>query len=260
MVAAGPAAAQAQRQIAALFAALFASPPMLAARRSRYIAPSMNARPTARLRQALLGLLLAGLASLAAGQAWSGERVLESAAKHSPRTLSQARALVQLIGQQAGQEEEQRLQALNRFFNQRVLFRDDIEVWGREDYWASPLELLDKGQGDCEDYSIAKYFSLLAAGVPQAKLRMVYVRAQFQGRSQPHMVLAYYAQPQAEPLILDNLVPEIRPASQRGDLQPVFSFNGEGLWSGVGSTSAGNPLLRLSQWRDLLAKVREEGF
>lgn len=194
-------------------------------------------------------------------QAWDRDRLTASAAKLSPRTQTQVRAMIQMAERAAAlPEERDRLTVVNNFFNQRIAFRDDMEVWGVIDYWATPLELLDKGMGDCEDYAIAKYMSLLAAGVPQARLRMVYVRAQFQGRAQAHMVLAYYATPEAEPLILDNINPEIRPASQRGDLSPVFSFNGEGLWSGVGATTAGNPLLRLSLWRELLARAKEEGF
>jgi hypothetical protein len=74
------------------------------------------------------------------------------------------------------------------------------------------------------------------------------------------MVLAYYAQPDAEPLILDNLQPELKPASARPDLAPVFSFNSEGLWQGVGATSAGSAVARLSIWREALAKIRAEGF
>jgi hypothetical protein len=80
------------------------------------------------------------------------------------------------------------------------------------------------------------------------------------GVVQPHMVLAYYAQPSAEPLILDNLIGDVRAASRRPDLVPVFSFNGEGLWEGAGSASAGDPVARLSRWRDVLAKARAEGF
>jgi len=193
--------------------------------------------------------------------AWEREQLEASAAARSPRTLAEVRAMVQMV-QRASvlTEERQRLTVVNNFFNQRIAFRDDTQVWGVIDYWATPMELLEKGKGDCEDYAIAKYMSLLGAGVPQGRLRMVYVRAQFQGRSQAHMVLAYYAQPDAEPLILDNINPEIQAASQRADLTPVFSFNGEGLWTGVGATTAGNPLVRLSLWRDLLARAKEEGF
>lgn len=192
---------------------------------------------------------------------WDVGKLEAAAAARSPRTLAEVRAMIQMV-QRAGAlpQERQRLTVVNNFFNQRIAFRDDTEVWGVIDYWATPLELLDKGRGDCEDYAIAKYMSLLAAGVPQPRLRMVYVRAQFQGRSQAHMVLAYYPDPESEPLILDNINPEIRAASQRADLTPVFSFNGEGLWTGVGGTTAGNPLVRLSLWRDLLAKAKEEGF
>lgn len=221
---------------------------------------SACATSAARRAVALTAALLISLGA-ASAWAWDRDRLLAGAAERSPRTEAAMRAMLQMAERAAALPDEgQRLTLVNHFFNQRIAFRDDTEVWGRIDYWATPLELLDKGQGDCEDYAIAKYMSLLAAGVPQARLRLVYVRAQFQGRSQAHMVLAYYAQPEAEPLILDNINPEIRPASQRADLSPVFSFNGEGLWTGVGSTTAGNPVVRLSLWRDLLARAKAEGF
>lgn len=208
----------------------------------------------------LCGALLAGLLCVLPSQGLDNARLLEAAARIGPRAVSEAPQLLQMIERAAALDEDRRLALVNNFFNQRIAFRDDIEVWGQIDYWASPLESLDKGRGDCEDYAIAKYFSLVSAGMPIAKLRMVYVRAMVGGRSLAHMVLAYYAQPGAEPLILDNLMADVRPASQRTDLQPVFSFNSEGLWQGVGSTPNGDPLARLSQWRELLAKVRAEGF
>jgi hypothetical protein len=74
------------------------------------------------------------------------------------------------------------------------------------------------------------------------------------------MVLAYYANAQAEPLILDNLITDIRPASRRPDLTPVFSFNSEGLWHGNGSQRMGDAAERLSPWREVLRKARAEGF
>jgi predicted transglutaminase-like cysteine proteinase len=153
------------------------------------------------------------------------------------------------------------LRAINQFFNRHIEFATDEQAWGQVDYWASPLESLHKRRGDCEDYAIAKYFSLLAAGVPLARLRLVYVRAQLDdGPVQAHMVLAYYPGAGGETLILDNLVDEVLPASRRSDLVPVFSFNSDGLWQGVGTVGAGDPLLRLTRWRELLAKVRAEGF
>ncbi|MDH4052982.1 MAG: transglutaminase-like cysteine peptidase [Rubrivivax sp.] len=161
-----------------------------------------------------------------------------------------------------GQDQLTRLSRINEFFNRRIVFRDDAAVWSQTDYWASPLEMMAKGEGDCEDFAIAKYFSLLAAGLPPDTLRLVYVQAQLGGDGGPlgaHMVLAYYATPQAEPLILDNLVAGVRAASRRPDLHPVFSFNASGLWQGTGTTSAGDPLARLSRWRQVLDKARQEG-
>ena len=76
------------------------------------------------------------------------------------------------------------------------------------------------------------------------------------------MVLAYYLQPDAEPLVLDNLIGEIRPASRRPDLVPVFSFNSDGVFAGVSgkeSTPVGGTG-RLSRWEDLLKRARAEGF
>src|SRR5690554_4361761 len=123
-----------------------------------------------------------------------------------------------------------------------------MAVWRRDDYWATPLEALGRGRGDCEDFVIGKYFSLVHLGVPPEKLRLIYVRAQVDGRSVAHMVLGYYDQPDSEPLILDNLVHRIEPASRRRDLTPVFSFNAHAVFA-KGSQSAG--VDRITRWQDL---------
>ncbi|WP_166259293.1 transglutaminase-like cysteine peptidase [Marinobacter salicampi] len=149
---------------------------------------------------------------------------------------------------------ERQLQLVNSFFN-RVQFVDDIKHWGEEDYWATPVEMLATNGGDCEDFSISKYVTLKAMGVPDAQLRIMYVKAL--ELNQAHMVLAWYPTPDAEPLILDNLINEIRPASERPDLEPVYSFNGEGLWlnkqRGPGKR-IGTPE-RLSRWVDLNSRL-----
>ena len=195
--------------------------------------------------------------------AWDRDRMTQAAQRAGPRAAAAVKALQPLLAGSAGMDEAALLAAVNDFYNRRVVFTDDGAAWGVDDHWASPLETLEKGQGDCEDYAIAKYFSLMAAGVPAAKLRLVYVRAAIGGPGgvvQAHMVLAYYVQPGGEPLILDNLIGEVRPASRRPDLTPVFSFNSEGLWQGTAGASAGDPTARLSRWREVLAKARAEGF
>ncbi len=160
--------------------------------------------------------------------------------------------------------EPEKLAHVNNFFNRRMLFENDIAVWQQDDYWATPLEFMGRNAGDCEDFSIAKYITLLHMGVPNAKLRMIYVRARIGGpgstKSDAHMVLGYYANPADEPMVLDNLITTIRPASSRADLSPVFSFNNEGLWVSGATTSSADPTARLSRWRDVLERMRQEGF
>ncbi len=191
------------------------------------------------------------------------QHLLEAGQKAGPQAATGVRDLLVVLAQTVSQDDETRLQTVNDFYNRRILFREDTQAWGQIDYWASPIETLARGQGDCEDYAIAKYFSLLAGGMAAHKLRLVYVRAVLGGPGGPtqaHMVLAYFATPDADPLILDNLVGAVRPASRRPDLTPVFSFNAEGLWQGGSGASSGDPTARLSRWREVLRKAREEGF
>ncbi|WP_159651256.1 transglutaminase-like cysteine peptidase [Vibrio atypicus] len=150
--------------------------------------------------------------------------------------------------------ERQQLTEVNRFFNQLNFVNDD-RLWGKNDYWATPLEFLGSNAGDCEDFTIAKYFSLLELGVSDRKLRLVYVKAI--ELNQFHMVLAYYSKPSAEPILLDNINPEIKRASKRRDLLPIYSFNGKNLWlmkSKQGQLAGKSS--RLSLWNDLRAREK----
>lgn len=149
----------------------------------------------------------------------------------------------------------EKLELVNQFFNSKVIFANDIAVWRKEDYWATPLEFLSKGAGDCEDYSIAKYFTLKELGVDEQKMRITYVKAV--KLDQAHMVLTYFENKRAIPLVLDNLDIDIKTATLRKDLVPVYSFNGDGLWLAK-SRGDGNRVgnaSRLSLWEDLAARM-----
>lgn len=156
--------------------------------------------------------------------------------------------------------EMEKLEAVNLFFNKHIWFTDDIKHWRKEDYWATPMETMATLAGDCEDFVIAKYFTLREAGVADEKLRLTYVRSSRVDK--PHMVLAYFPTPNAEPLILDNLTDSIDPASRRKDLTPVYSFNGRSLWRakefgrGQEVGSAG----RVDMWADVIQRMRQEKF
>jgi predicted transglutaminase-like cysteine proteinase len=145
------------------------------------------------------------------------------------------------------------LDEVNRVLN-RIAFVDDAKHWGEEDYWATPAESVASNGADCEDYTIAKYFLLKELGVPIAKLRLTYVKSV--KLNQAHMVLAYYARPDAEPLVLDNLEQRVRPASQRTDLIPVYSFNDEEVWVEMRGRS-GSPA-QIRNWSALIARLERE--
>ena len=153
-----------------------------------------------------------------------------------------------------------KLNKVNTFFNRRVLYDSDMAIWQQEDYWATPLEMVGRATGDCEDFAIAKYMTLQMMGVNKQNLRLIYVRANAGGAVVAHMVMGYYPQPTEEPLILDNLITSVRKASQRPDLAPVFSFNADGLWAGGATVSSSDPTARLSRWRDVLERMRQDGF
>jgi len=150
--------------------------------------------------------------------------------------------------------EEDDLKPINRFWN-KVSYLTDKKHWGAVDYWATPVELLASNAGDCEDYSIAKYFSLKELGLPAGSLRITYVRAL--RVNEAHMVLAYYPTPDADPYILDNMTGKLLLASERMDLEPVYSFNDDDMWSANAPNFKGKSS-QIRLWNELLAKMEKE--
>jgi predicted transglutaminase-like cysteine proteinase/thiol-disulfide isomerase/thioredoxin len=174
------------------------------------------------------------------------------------RAYGSWRAMVEGL---AGSAERDRLAPVNDYFNGRIRQSSDTRLWGRQEYWATLGEVLGKGAGDSEDFVIAKYFTLIALGVPAERMRLVYVKPQGRaGADAVHMVLAWFPALGQEPLLLDNRVEAIQPASARPDLRPVFSFNSEGTWSHGQDPSRPEAEGGLPMWEDALRRARNEGF
>jgi predicted transglutaminase-like cysteine proteinase len=166
-----------------------------------------------------------------------------------------------LINSNKDTDVQNKLMSVNDFFNQRITWVGDEDAWNQTDYWATPLETMGRAVGDCEDFTIAKYATLLTLGLPPESLRLVYVKAKRNGLTQAHMVLAWYENPMAVPLILDNMDFVIRPANERGDLFPIFSFNADQLWMATqAQPTNSDPQARLSRWSQVLLRMRQEGF
>ncbi|WP_076420645.1 transglutaminase-like cysteine peptidase [Colwellia sp. UCD-KL20] len=203
----------------------------------------------------LFSMLLLSMLYAAPLAPLDGEKIVQSLEKsYGIRAGKRGKAWIKLMTPIPDQSEIERLQKVNSFFN-LFHFIDDIKLWGVKNYWATPVEFIGVNGGDCEDYSIAKYFTLLELGIPDDKMKITMVKAV--NLNQYHMVLAYYDTPGSVPLILDNIDGRIKPATQRNDLVPIYSFNGSQLWlnkeKGRGVLSGTSS--RLKRWRDLRQRI-----
>lgn len=185
-------------------------------------------------------------------------RLNQIKARYGLAAVKRLRDWHKLIEQGRHLHAKEKLLRVNRFMN-RVRFVSDRAHWGKKDYWSTPLEFLISNGGDCEDFTLAKYFTLRAMGIPASRMRMIYVKAK--ALNQAHMVLAYYRTPGSDPVILDNLVKRLKRGSQRPDLVPVYSFNGDYLWLAKSMNSRGElvgSVTRIGLWNRLRRRMLKE--
>ncbi len=173
---------------------------------------------------------------------------------HDKATNQRFTAWEHLIYHSLGKTAEEKVKSVNDFFN-RMTWISDKKLWNQKDYWATPIESLIRNAGDCEDFSIAKYFTLLALDIPVEHLRISYVKMADQ---QNHMVLSYSPSPDSEPLILDNFNKVILKKHQRKDLTFMFSFNSEGLWLSDNKKIALNDENALNHWTSMMNRIEKE--
>jgi len=121
------------------------------------------------------------------------------------------------------------IKTANTLMNDPVLhpYIEDINNWGKAEYWATTFQFLKKS-GDCEDYSIAKYMLLKAAGMPVENMRVVAVRIRSLGGI-GHAILVVYQGDKA--LVLDNRVAAVMDERLvRTEFQPALSVNEKSWW------------------------------
>lgn len=199
-----------------------------------------------------LGLMLCGFALVAKStpKLDNSQIIAALESNYGPRAGLRGQAWLDILAAKKNATEQDKLASVNAFFNQ-LIFIDDIKLWGEENYWATPLEFIGVNGGDCEDFAIAKYFSLLELGVADEKMRITMVKSLT--LNQYHMVVAYYETPGSIPVILDNIDGQIKPATARQDLLPVYSFNGKKLWLNKekGQGVLAGKSQRLKRWSNL---------
>ena len=207
----------------------------------------------------LVGLIISGPVITSENFRLSREILTKAEIKYGKTAVNRLLLWEELIRRDKNTTDLQKLDKVNQFFN-KMEFVNDFDLWGVKDYWATPIQFICKNAGDCEDFAIAKYFTLKAMGVAEEKLNITYVKAL--RYNMHHMVLTYYKKPGAEPLILDNLVDSIDYASKRPDLVPIFTFNGTGLWlahqRGQGKLAGASS--RITPWQDLLQRMSDNNL
>lgn len=223
--------------------------------------PHPDIQPRISVPQRAVGAF--GLALLLAGWVFAKGLVFSQALlewmerEYGAEARARVVELQHLIEAGAAWGEREKLDQVNVFFN-RVRYDSDSASWDQKDYWATPFEVLGIQSADCEDYAISKYFTLITMGIDEDRLRITYVKSL--DLDQAHMVLAYYPAPDAEPLILDNLIGRIAPAAERTDLVPVYSFNGADLWLAVNRMEdkkvGGSD--RLSRWQSYQTRLMKQ--
>ncbi len=165
--------------------------------------------------------------------------------------------LVKLLNELYKKDDLKKLEAINDFFND-IEYSNDIVTWKKKDYWATREEFLSIDAGDCEDYVIAKYFSLRQLGLSEKKIFLTYVKAIKYRQS--HMVLSYFKTKKSIPLVLDNINRKILPSTSRKDLRPLFSFNGEKIYMakqrGLGRVVPKGKI-NLKKWSNLVLKIKK---
>lgn len=109
----------------------------------------------------------------------------------------------------------------NDLINQ-IPYLDDQENWGPIDYWATPKEFYARRRGDCEDYAIAKYFALKAAGFPitDMVLTVGYINNESED-GHMYLIIRHHG----EFFVLDNIDPDVRPIKEAVYMEIQFTIN-----------------------------------
>jgi predicted transglutaminase-like cysteine proteinase len=156
---------------------------------------------------------------------WTG--VMNRFAKelaNCPANLCNTRLWKKIIAQVKDEDLKTKLKSVNSIMNAHPYILDQVN-WGKPDYWATPFEFLRKN-GDCEDYAIAKFYALRDSGVPTDQMRIVALHDLNLGLG--HAILIVYVD--GTPMVLDNQIRTVVPASSIKHYKPVYSVNDTGWW------------------------------
>jgi predicted transglutaminase-like cysteine proteinase len=135
-----------------------------------------------------------------------------------------ARRFLSIVDLGQMREGRARLGWINRAVNMTIRPVSDWAQYGYADFWASPLQTLGSGAGDCEDYAIVKYAALHELGILPDDLRLVIVQDDKYGGGHAIVAVRY----EQRWLILDNRTTAILDAADVRHYRPLFTLDQRG--------------------------------
>jgi predicted transglutaminase-like cysteine proteinase len=145
-----------------------------------------------------------------------------SDAAHCPAA---AKKFLDVIADGRAHDGRARVGVINRDINLAIRPTSDLAQWGVADRWSAPLATLASGRGDCEDYAIAKYVALRAAGVAESVVRLIIVRDLARGID--HAVAA--ARVDDTWVVLDNRRMVLTEDRAMERIVPLYAFDETGV-------------------------------
>jgi predicted transglutaminase-like cysteine proteinase len=133
----------------------------------------------------------------------------------------------EMIASLEGKNLREQLDVINSWGNEHPYIVDQLN-WGMEDFWETPHEFISVN-GDCEDYAIAKYYSLKALGISLDKMRIIIVQ-DFNLGGIIHAILGVYDE-KGDMYILDNQIDQVMPAMKIYHYRPIYSVNEDWWWA-----------------------------
>lgn len=73
----------------------------------------------------------------------------------------------------------EKLYEVDRRVDESIVYIIDRKNYGLDEYWATPMETVRKGRGDCEDLAILKHAVLRYLGVSVSDMRMIGLEEKF---------------------------------------------------------------------------------
>lgn len=111
--------------------------------------------------------------------------------------------------------DKQLLQRVNSRIN-KIPYIPDTKNYDQIDHWASPETFYARG-GDCEDYALAKMYTLLGYGLPADDMELLVVRKRTTGEL--HTLLAVHLR---GTWILDNERNELKGVEYLDHFEPIY--------------------------------------